>query len=78
MLNRNSEGELKVESVIVQVAAFLPPTSSLSFATFKIGNLFSIKVEPSGEEGVKDVRVSWAYTDDYLGSTILQAIQGIQ
>jgi len=53
VLNRNSEGELKVESVIVQV-------------------------EPSGEEGVKDVRVSWAYTDDYLGSTILQAIQGIQ
>ena len=35
-------------------------------------------MESSGEEGVKDVRVSWAYTDDYLGSTILQAIQGIQ
>jgi len=37
-----------------------------------------VQVEESQEEGVKDVRVSWGYTDDTLGSSILQAIQGLQ
>ena len=57
-----------MESVIVQVQSAL--------RAFDI-DLRVFQVEPSGEEGVKDVRVSWAYTDDFLGSTILQAIQSI-
>jgi len=37
-----------------------------------------VQVEQSSEDqSVKDVRVSWAYNDDYLGSTILQAIQNM-
>ena len=57
-----------MESVIVQVqSALWAPDIDLRV----------FQVEPSGEEGVKDVRVSWAYTDDFLGSTILQAIQSI-
>jgi integrator complex subunit 11 len=51
-LVRDSEGDLTVRSVTVQV-------------------------EQAQEEGVKDVRVAWEYTDDYLGSTILQAIQSM-
>lgn len=37
-----------------------------------------VQVEQSAEDdNTKDVRVSWAYTDDHLGSAILQAIQAM-
>jgi len=36
-----------------------------------------VQVESGETERCKDVRVSWAYTDDSLGSTILQAVQSL-
>jgi len=36
-----------------------------------------VQVERGDHRGVTDVRVSWADTDDYLGSTILQAFQAL-
>jgi len=36
-----------------------------------------VQVEQGEARGVTDVRVSWAYNDDYLGSTILQAFQAM-
>ena len=51
-LNKVTESELRVESVIVQM-------------------------EPGDKRGDTDVRVSWTYTDDYLGSTILQLFQSL-
>jgi len=36
-----------------------------------------VQVEQGEMRGVTDVRVSWAYSDDYLGSTILQAFQAL-
>ena len=36
-----------------------------------------VQVERGDQRGVTDVRVSWADTDDYLGSTILQAFQAL-
>jgi len=48
-----SDGELRVNSVIVQVE------------------------QSAEDDNTKDVRVSWAYTDDHLGATILQAIQAM-
>jgi len=51
-LNKVTESELRVESVIVQM-------------------------EPGDKRGDTDVRVSWTYTDDHLGSTILQLFQSL-
>ena len=36
-----------------------------------------VQVERGEHRGVTDVRVSWADTDDFLGSTILQAFQAL-
>jgi len=36
-----------------------------------------VQVEQGEVRGVTDVRVSWAYSDDFLGSTILQAFQAL-
>ena len=88
-LTRGAEGDIKVESVIVQVGRvgfgmvkfvvmlFLSGPQSFGNSLASVFQ-WTPQVEESQEEGVKDVRVSWGYTDDTLGSSILQAIQGLQ
>ena len=36
-----------------------------------------VQVEPGDGRGVTDVRVSWTYNDDYLGSSLLKAFQSV-
>ena len=36
-----------------------------------------VQIEQGESKGLTDVRVSWAYSDDYLGSTILQSFQAM-
>ena len=74
----------EVEGVVARVQAAAQARlqgSDFSLVKDSEGDLtvrsVQVQVEQSQEDGVKDVRVSWAHSDDHLGSTILQAVQAL-